>query len=115
MDAPRVPLAHQASRTKNQIALELLDQVHTEGLPYQAVVADAGYGLSVDFRRGLDERGVVYVVRIAGNEAVLTELPTWSVKAEAEARGRPPKRLHLPADAAPPLAVNRVAKTLKRP
>jgi len=27
MDAARVPLEHQASRTKNQIALELLDQV----------------------------------------------------------------------------------------
>src|SRR6266566_3579614 len=89
MDAARVPLEHQASRTKNQIALELLDQVHTEGLPYRAVVADAGYGLSVDFRRGLDERGVVYVVGIAGNEAVLTELPTWSVKAEVEGRAWP--------------------------
>jgi len=93
MDAARVPLAHQASRTKNQIALELLDQVHTEGLPYQAVVADAGYGLSVDFRRGLDERGVVYVVGIAGNEAVLTELPTWSVKAEVEGAWPPTKTL----------------------
>jgi SRSO17 transposase len=42
-------------------------------------VADAGYGISVEFRRGLDERGVLYVVGIAGNEAVLTEPPTWSV------------------------------------
>src|SRR5207245_10874293 len=67
MQAARVPLEHQPHRTKNEIALELLDQVHTEGLPYRAVVADAGYGLSVDFRRGLYERGVVYVVGIAGN------------------------------------------------
>src|ERR1700737_4233322 len=80
MEAVHVPADEQAARTKGEIALELLDQLHAEGLPYRAVVADAGYGLSVDFRRGLDERAVVYVVGIAGNEAVLTELPTWSVK-----------------------------------
>src|SRR5215207_7526089 len=114
MAAARIPPQHQAPRTKNEIALDLLDQMHAEGLPYRAVVADAGYGISVDFRRGLDERGVLYVVGIAGNEAVLTELPTWSVKAELEGRGRPPKRWYLPADATPPVAVKRLAETLER-
>ena len=114
MAAARVPPQHQAPRTKNEIALDLLDQLHTEGLPYRAVVADAGYGISVDFRRGLDERGVLYAVGIAGNEAVLTELPTWSVKPELEGRGRPPKRWYLPADATPPVAVKRLAETLER-
>jgi SRSO17 transposase len=113
MEAARVPPQHQAPRTKNEIALDLLDQMHKEGLPYRAVVADAGYGISIDFRRGLDERGVLYVVGIAGNEAVLTEQPTWSVKPEL-ARGRPPKRWYLPADAAPPVAVKRLAETLAR-
>jgi hypothetical protein len=31
MAAARVPLQHQAPRTKNEIALDLLDQVHAEG------------------------------------------------------------------------------------
>jgi SRSO17 transposase len=114
MQAARVPLEHQTQRTKNEIALDLLDQMHAEGLPYRAVVADAGYGISVEFRRGLDERGVVYMVGIAGNEAVLTELPTWSVKPERVRRRRPPKRWYLPADAAPPVAVKRLAETLER-
>ena len=114
MQAARVPPQHQAPRTKNEIALDLLDQLHAEGLPYRAVVVDAGYGISVDFRRGLDDRGVTYVVGIAGNEAILTEQPTWSVKPELERRGRPPKRWYLPADAAPPVAVKRLAETLER-
>lgn len=113
MQAARVPLLHQAPRTKHEIALELLDQLHSEGLPYRALVADAGYGMSVDFRRRLDDRGVTYVVGIAGNEAVLTEQPTWSVKPEL-ARGRPPKRWYLPADSTPPVAVKRLAETLER-
>src|SRR5215471_1256131 len=112
MEAARVPSEYQAPRTKNEIALDLLDQLHTEGLPYRALVVDAGYGIGVDFRRGLDERGVTYVVGIAGNEAVLTEQPTWSVKPELE-RGRPPKRWYLPADSAPPVAVKRLAETLE--
>jgi SRSO17 transposase len=114
MAAARVPLQHQVPRTKGEIALELLDQLHAEGLPYRAVVADAGYGIGVEFRRGLDERGVRYVVGIAGNEAVVTEQPTWSVKPELERRRRPPKRWYLPADAAPPVAVKRLAETLER-
>jgi SRSO17 transposase len=113
MAAARVPLQFQVARTKHEIALELLDQLHTEGLPYRAVVADAGYGISVEFRRGLDERGVGYIVGIAGTEAVLTEQPTWSVKPEPE-RGRPTKRWYLSADAAPPSAVKRLAETLDR-
>jgi SRSO17 transposase len=112
MQAARVPPQQQARRTKNEIALDLLDQLHTEGLPYRALVADAGYGIGVDFRRGLDQRGVTYVVGIAGNEAVLTEQPTWSVKPELE-RGRPPKRWYLPAGSQPPVAVKRLAETLE--
>src|SRR5215471_9861860 len=112
MEAARVPSEYQAPRTKPEIALELLDQLHAEGLQYRALVVDAGYGISVDFRRGLDDRGVHYVVGIAGTEAVLTEPPRWSVKPELE-RGRPPKRWYLAADSAPPVAVKRLAETLE--
>ena len=59
----RVPAEAQVPKTKGEIALELLDLVRTEGLPHQAVVADAGYGIGIDFRHGLEERGEAYVVR----------------------------------------------------
>jgi SRSO17 transposase len=94
MQAVRVPLAYQTARTKEQIALELLDQVRAEGLRHQAVVADAGYGLSVEFRRGLEERGEVYVVGVTGQEAVFVEPPTWRVAVDTH-RGRPPTRQYV--------------------
>src|SRR6516164_8892000 len=57
-----VPLAERAPKTKGEIALEVLEVVRGEGLPHQAVVADAGYGASGEFRQGLEQRGERYVV-----------------------------------------------------
>src|SRR5437870_10296549 len=37
MHAVRVPPKYQTQHTKNEIALDLLDQMHVEGLPYRAV------------------------------------------------------------------------------
>jgi SRSO17 transposase len=49
IEAARVQPQHRTHRTKNVIALDLLDQMHAEGLPYRDVVTDAGCGLGVDF------------------------------------------------------------------
>src|SRR6516225_3069215 len=57
MQAVRVPTAEQVPQTKGEIALKLLDQVRSDGLAHRGVVVDAGYGISVEFRRGLEERG----------------------------------------------------------
>ena len=76
MQAVRVPPAFQQARTKEQLARELLDQVRSEGLLHHAVVADAGDGLSVDFRGGLAERGESSGVGVTGKEAVVAEPPT---------------------------------------
>lgn len=113
MQTVRVPAAYQTARTKEQIALELLDQVRAEGLQHQAVVADAGYGLSVEFRRGLEERGEVYVVGVTGQEAVFVEAPTWRV-AVATHRGRPPTRQYVADDTPQPQTVKQFATQLPR-
>jgi SRSO17 transposase len=52
-------------REKWRLALDMLDEVITEwGLPTRPVVADAGYGDAEEFRRGLTERGLVYVLAV---------------------------------------------------
>src|SRR5438445_9319731 len=113
MQAVRVPVETQVPCTKGEIALDLLDQVRAEGLAHQAVVADAGYGLSVDFRRGLEERHERYVVGIAGKEAVFSEPPTWTVAPDTQ-RGRPPTRRYVAADTPQPVPVKQLAETLDR-
>src|SRR3954451_12454257 len=53
LDKAGVPDVERRPLTKPQIALELLDRARAEGLPGQVVMADAGYGVSGDFREGL--------------------------------------------------------------
>ena len=113
MQAVRVPAETQVPCTKGEIALDLLDQVRAEGLAHQAVVADAGYGLSVDFRRGLEDRHEQYVGGIAGKEAVFSEPPTWAAGPDTQ-RGRPPTRRYVPTDTPQPVIVKQLAESLER-
>lgn len=53
-------------REKWRLALDMLDEVTGEwGLPRRPVVADAGYGDATEFRLGLTERGLTYVLAVS--------------------------------------------------
>jgi SRSO17 transposase len=56
--------ADSAFRTKPQIALELVDRAVQMGIPFRAVVADILYGEHREFRRGLEERHIPYVLAV---------------------------------------------------
>jgi SRSO17 transposase len=114
MATVHVPTEAQVPMTKGEIALGLLDLVRTEGLPHQAVVADAGYGIGVDFRHGLEERGEAYVVGIAGQEAVFSQPPGWAVRPDLTERGRPPTRWYITPETPAPVGVKRLAEQLER-
>ena len=51
-------------RTKGQIALALVDRARGLKVPFRALVGDAGYGTSGEFRRALRERKVPYVMGV---------------------------------------------------
>jgi SRSO17 transposase len=55
---------YSAFRTKPQIALELVDRAVQMGIPFRAVVADILYGEHREFRRGLQERHIPYVLAV---------------------------------------------------
>ena len=79
--------------TKWEIALEAIDNLTAEDLPRAPVVADAGYGVVTEFREGITQRGLSYIVGISAETSLwppgLQPLSPrrWS------GRGRPPKRL----------------------
>jgi SRSO17 transposase len=72
-----VPEGFRQSKTKGRIALELLDAVRGEGLPGWLALADAGYGVSEEFRAGLAARGLKYIVGVTDEMVVFTEEPVW--------------------------------------
>jgi SRSO17 transposase len=90
-------------REKWRLALDMLDQMLTPpaggsaggsaggwGLPKRPVVGDSGYGDATEFRLGLTERGLVYVLQV---DPTATAHPGEAVPATAPStgRGRPPK------------------------
>lgn len=109
-----VPPEARTHKTKGEIALEVLDVVRGEGLPHQAVVADAGYGTGSEFRLGLETRGETYVVGVSGQEVVFRRAPKWEVRGAAVTRGRPPSRRYLTAETPAPASIKQLAQQLKR-
>ncbi len=65
-----VPEAARAPHSKGEIALAELDRLLAAGTRFGTVLADAGYGASAAFRRGLDERGLFWAVGIPCNQKV---------------------------------------------
>lgn len=57
-------------KTKWQIALKLIDTALIWGIRKRPVLADAGYGEVPEFREGLTQRGLPYVVGIPGNHLI---------------------------------------------
>ena len=80
-------------QTKWQIALDEVDLLHTEGAPEAPVVADAGYGTSLEFREGLTERGIPYVVGIPSTATLWPPNQGPLTHARWKGRGRPPTLL----------------------
>jgi SRSO17 transposase len=76
-------------RSKGELALELIDHLLGWGLQRQPVLADAGYGNSSEFRQGLADRHLHYVVGIESSTGVW-DRPTQRVKPQHRTgRGRP--------------------------
>ncbi|GCB53154.1 IS701 family transposase [Streptomyces sp. NL15-2K] len=86
-DAPRrhrtgVP-QEVGHREKWRLALDTFDELAGWGLVPPVVMADAGYGQNADFRHGLSERGIDYVVAVRSDVTVHPHdvwptAPAWS-------------------------------------
>ncbi len=76
-------------RKKWELALEIIDQIRTWGVPDQVVLADAGYGDATELREGLEQRGLAYAVGITPQVGVWLKPPKLIVPA-AKPMGRPP-------------------------
>ena len=90
--------------TKPEISLGQIRSALADGIAPGVVLADAGYGNSADFRDGLDDLGLAFVVGVMGKSTVWPPGMKPTVPA-GTGRGRVPKRLRRGGDDAPTVQV----------
>jgi SRSO17 transposase len=98
-----VPDARRRALPKTDIALAEIDRIIAMGGRFGRVVADAGYGISAAFRRGLSERGLAWAVGIPKVQDVysLAVEPRWPVARAGRRRRHPvPSEEPVPAEQA---------------
>lgn len=93
-DADRRSKAHLPAEIRHEpkwrLALQMIDELSAWGLEPPPILGDAGFGDATEFRSGLAERGLAYVLQVKGDtsayaQEVSPERRAWS------GRGRPPK------------------------
>jgi SRSO17 transposase len=77
-------------RPKWQLALDMVDELGTWGLVPPVLVADAGYGEVGEFRQGLEDREIGYVVQVKADTSAYPE-QTRPTVAPYSGRGRRPQ------------------------
>lgn len=100
-------------RSKNDLALELIDQVLHWEIPPLPVVADSAYGNDFEFRAGLRLRGLQYAVAVEPGVKVWTEDPELIALAPNKPTGRPRKHPAL-KDLPPATTLAEIAKNLDK-
>jgi SRSO17 transposase len=105
--------AEVSFQTKWQNALELIDQALALGLAPRPVLADAGYGETVEFREGLMARGLQYVVGVPNNHLI------WPPAARPQKPQRKPgtngrPRTRWCADDAAPMRIAKLVEGILR-
>ena len=88
-----VPADHRSTRSKSEIALAELDRLIGAGVRFGTVLADAGYGMSAEFRRALSGRALAWAVGIPRHQKVYPR--DVELVFPVAGRGRPRKR-HAP-------------------
>jgi SRSO17 transposase len=90
--------------TKPQIALSLVDRALEWGVPFEFVVADAGYGDNPSFLQGLEKREVAYVCAIESTFGVRKPEEVVAAKEAGQPPykgiGHPPKERPAPLHSA---------------
>lgn len=94
-------------RSKNRLALELIDEALARGLPPAPVLADSDYGDDYGWRTALRQRGVGYCVAVEPRAKAWTGAPVGS---PPPAAGRPAPKNPLPA----PQRLDQIARELPR-
>ncbi|MFC7739539.1 IS701 family transposase [Roseomonas sp. GCM10028921] len=97
--------------TKPEIALAQIRQARADGVPAGVVLGDAGYGDETDFRVGVGELGLDYVLGIRSGTSAWPPGQAPLPPAPWSGQGRPPTRVRRSAEHQP-VSVKKLAQSL---
>ena len=83
-----IPEAEQTFRTKDELALEIIDHARQKGLRFGWVGADAGYGKGPGFCLALDQMGEQFVVDVHSDFRVYLQDPKPYIPESSGKKGR---------------------------
>jgi SRSO17 transposase len=98
-------------KTKTELALDLIDEVKGWGLQGRLVLADSAYGDVFEFRKGLRDRGLDYVVQVSGDLMAWTKDP-HPAKPPMKGGGKIPRKRFYANDFPPARSLCQIAKDL---
>jgi SRSO17 transposase len=101
-------------REKWRIALDLLDEALARGSQSRVVLADAGYGNITEFRDGLRERALPYLVAVPGATVVWSPDTVLEPPRQASNMGRPPTRPRVVSGETTPISELAATLTFRR-
>lgn len=84
-----VPAERTEFETKPELGLKMILRAQQRGLPFEAVLCDALYGRSSQFRHTLDKAGLLYMAAIPANLRVYLQKPEIGLpEPELDPKGR---------------------------
>lgn len=89
MQKAKIPTESQAFKTKEQIALEMIERARKNKISFKWIGGDAGYGKKHAFLHLLDEKNELFVIDVQKKIKVFLEKPNYSIPIY-ENRGRTP-------------------------
>jgi FOG: Transposase len=88
-----VPKEQRVFKRKHDLALEMVQEAHRQGVRFSWVGADGLYGEDPAWLRALEEMGEIFVVDVHKDQWIYPENPAPIVPAPKNSRGRKPSRL----------------------
>jgi len=109
MEEAKIPQEYQVFKTKQEIALEIIEHQLAIGTKFDYINGDALYGADQKLTDAIDKKAIPFLMDIRENQHVYLEEPEISIPVRKSNRGRIPK---IPKPSIDSISVSEYAKGL---
>lgn len=93
LDKAQVPMEHREFKTKQQLALEIINHQVSLGTRFDYLGGDAYYGADQQLTDEIDKMSIPFLMDIRENQHIFRENPVIGIPKAKSNRGRKPKKL----------------------